>query len=54
MGLAKMANGGIVISLGTEGDFSLTILNWLKMSESDSSDRGESPRMIREEQLHLK
>lgn len=49
-----MANGGIVISLGTGGDFSLTILNCLKMLESNSSDRGESPSMICEEQLHLK
>jgi hypothetical protein len=47
-----MANGGI--SLGTRGDFSLTILNWLKMLESDSSDRGANPNMICEEQLHLK
>jgi hypothetical protein len=45
-----MANGGIVMSLGTGDDFNLIILYCLKILESDSRDRGESQRMICEEQ----
>ena len=51
LGYAKMANEGVVVAFGTLDDFSLAILNNLKVKCSSTDKGGKFRAMICEEQL---